>query len=198
MDPVLWAEAVSAMADTLMTLNPAERPLIEANNGTYQLQLQELNAYISSQAAGVNQSRRFLITPHDSFSYFASRYGFREQSLEGISTDSEAGIREIDDMAHFLRDNDIRTIFTESTTSDSGMLAVIDAARALGQSVSIGGQLSALTGPGQGYIDLMEANADTIVGGILSPPPPQTSVLPVSWTFIAAMVVAATGRRRSW
>ena len=50
----------------------------------------------------VPAERRVLVTAHDAFNYFGRRYGFEVQGIQGISTESEAGLQRIEELVDLL------------------------------------------------------------------------------------------------
>jgi manganese/zinc/iron transport system substrate-binding protein len=82
-----------------------------------------------------------LLSAHDAFNYFGSAYGFEVTGIQGISTESEAGLQRIAELVDMLVDGDIRAVFVESSVSDRNIRALIEGAAARGHEVVIGGEL---------------------------------------------------------
>jgi manganese/zinc/iron transport system substrate-binding protein len=120
----------------------------------------------------VPATQRVLITAHDAFAYFGAAYGFQVRGLQGISTVSEAGARDVSELAAFIADRRIPAIFVESSVSPRTIEAVQAAVRARGFDVAIGGSLysdamgSAGTPDGT-YVGMVRHNVDTIVEALL-------------------------------
>jgi manganese/zinc/iron transport system substrate-binding protein len=96
--------------------------------------------------------------------------------LQGISTVSEAGTRDVQALADFIVERRIRAIFVESSVPRRPLEAVLAAARSRGWHVIIGGELfsDAAGSPGtpEGtYVGMMEHNIRTIVNGLLGREP---------------------------
>jgi hypothetical protein len=81
------------------------------------------------------------LSAHDAFNYFGSAYGFEVTGIQGISTESEAGLQRIAELVDMLVDRDIRAVFVESSVSDRNIRALIEGAAARGHEVVIGGEL---------------------------------------------------------
>ncbi|MEO0393857.1 MAG: zinc ABC transporter substrate-binding protein, partial [Pseudomonadota bacterium] len=60
---------------------------------------------------------------------------------QGISTESEAGLRRIEELVDRLVTDQVRAVFVESSVSDRNIRALIEGAAARGHKVTIGGEL---------------------------------------------------------
>jgi manganese/zinc/iron transport system substrate-binding protein len=108
-----------------------------------------------------------LITAHDAFSYFGRAYGFEVLGIQGLSTESEAGLRQVDQLVFLIVEHDINAIFVETSVSERNVRALIEGAAARGRKVTIGGRLySDAMGPAGTYagtyIGMIDANVTTI------------------------------------
>jgi manganese/zinc/iron transport system substrate-binding protein len=170
-DVTLWQQATRTIARHLAELDPAHRDTYEQNAEAYLEQLDELHAYIQTQVATIPESARVLITAHDAFGYFGDRYGFEVRGLQGTSTATEAGAGDVQSLARYITDHQIKAIFVESSVPQATVEAVQAAVRARGWNVNIGGQLySDAMGtegtPDGTYIGMVRHNVDTIVGAL--------------------------------
>jgi manganese/zinc/iron transport system substrate-binding protein len=87
--------------------------------------------------------------------------------IQGISTESEAGLKRIRDLVDVLVERGIRAVFVESSVSDRNIRALIEGAAAGGHEVVIGGELySDAMGPDgtyEGtYVGMIDHNATVI------------------------------------
>jgi manganese/zinc/iron transport system substrate-binding protein len=167
MDPELWTFAVTAVRDALIKLDGEGRPEYEANAAKYLAEIQKLGAYARQSLATVPQNARVLITAHDAFNYFGRAYGFEVIGVQGMSTESEAGLKQIEAMVMLLVDRKIGAIFVESSVSDGNVKALIEGAAARGHTVKIGGELFSdamgADGSYEGtYIGMIDHNATVI------------------------------------
>jgi ABC-type Zn uptake system ZnuABC Zn-binding protein ZnuA len=82
LDPHFWLDPVNVMGyvenirDALTQADPAGEAEYAANAEAYIAELQELDSWIESQVEQIPPERRLLVTNHESFGYFADRYGF--------------------------------------------------------------------------------------------------------------------------
>ncbi|HYH10983.1 MAG TPA: zinc ABC transporter substrate-binding protein, partial [Thermomicrobiales bacterium] len=167
----LWKLAVDAVRDALIEHSPDDAETFETNAAAYQEQLDELDAYVREQAETVPEELRVLVTAHDAFGYFGEEYGFEVRGIQGISTSTEAGAGDIQDLADFIAERQIPAIYVESSVPPSTIEALQEACRSRDWDVQIGGQLfSDAMGedgtPEGTYIGMVTHNIDTIVGGL--------------------------------
>jgi manganese/zinc/iron transport system substrate-binding protein len=153
-------------------MDPGSADLYRANAESYLAELEELHEYVKAQAERVPTEQRAVITAHDAFNYFGQAYGFEVRGLQGISTESEAGTGDVQDLAQFIADRKIPAIFVESSVPQRNIEAVQAAVESRGFNVTIGGELfsDAMGDPGtpEGtYVGMVRHNVDTIVGALL-------------------------------
>jgi manganese/zinc/iron transport system substrate-binding protein len=172
-DVTMWMKAVETVRDTLISTDPGNAVEYRANTEAYLTELSALNEYVQSKANLLPEDMRVLITAHDAFSYFGRRYGFEVRGLQGISTVSEAGTQDVQNLAAFIVERRIPAIFVESSVPPKFIEAVQAAVEAKGFDVKVGGSLysDAMGNPGTPdgtYIGMVRHNIDTIVGALLN------------------------------
>ena len=170
-DVRLWMDSAREASDALATIDPAHATTYRANAKQYLADLAELERYVRRRVREVPRERRVIITAHDAFNYFGRAYGFEVRGLQGISTVTEAGTGDVQDLAAFIVDRRIPAIFVESSVSPRMIQAVEEAVRARDFDVGIGGSLfsDAMGDPGtpEGtYVGMVRHNVDTIVDGL--------------------------------
>jgi len=141
MDPIAWSLAVDVIAQTLIDNDPTHADEYRANADEYKSQIADLHTYAERVLSTVPESQRILITAHDAFNYFGRRYNYQVVGIQGISTESEAGVRDIERLVDLLVDNKIKAVFIETTVSERNINALIAGARARNHEVIIGGAL---------------------------------------------------------
>ena len=141
MDPVLWAEASGSIAPALARLLPDHASMFEANLATLRSRLAALHEYGARVMASIPPRQRLLVTAHDAFGYFAARYGLEVDSIQGLSTESEANLARIEALVRALVDRRIPAVFSESSVPDRAVRALIEGAGARGLRVALGGTL---------------------------------------------------------
>ncbi len=168
MDVALWGHVAGRIGAELAELHPPAADRFAANTETLVTRLDELHQSIQQLVDTIPETRRVLVTAHDAFGYFGRAYGVEVRGIQGFSTESEAGLRDINELVDYLIERDIGAIFVESTVADRSVRALIEGAAARGHEVVIGGELfSDSTGPAgtwEGtYIGMMDHNASTLV-----------------------------------
>lgn len=171
MDVRGWMQAVPVISDTLTAFDPGNASSYEANAVAYAGQLTRLDAYAKEAMGTIPEGQRVLITAHDAFQYMGRAYGIDVRGIQGISTESEAGVRDLEDLVDFIVENNIPAVFVESSVADKNVRALVEGARARGHEVAIGGELfsDAMGKPGtyEGtYIGMIDHNVTTIVNAL--------------------------------
>lgn len=141
MDPQAWAKAVEVVRDKLTEFDPSGGETYKSNAAALLKQIEDLDAYAKRVLLSVPEKQRVLVTAHDAFNYFGRRYGFEVVGIQGISTESEAGLKDIERIVKLLVDRKVGAVFVESTVSDRNIKALLAGAEAKGHTVKIGGQL---------------------------------------------------------
>jgi manganese/zinc/iron transport system substrate-binding protein len=170
-DPLLWIQVIETITKTLQDFLPQHEDLYETNKQTFIAKIRRTHETLIKQNFEVPQSRRILITGHDAFSYFARMYDYQVVSLQGISTISEAGTQDVQNIINVIIQNKIPTIFAESSIPTRNIQALQEGAKSRGYMVSIGEELlsDALGSPetAQGtYLGMLTWNTDSIVSGL--------------------------------
>jgi manganese/zinc/iron transport system substrate-binding protein len=137
MDPALWHQVVAEIGRALTGAGYD----VTATASAYATEIAALGDYSATVLNTVPAERRVLVTAHDAFGYFGRAYGWQVEGIQGISTDSEAGLVRIGDLVDLLVARNIPAVFVESSVSDRAIRALIEGAAAQGHEVVIGGEL---------------------------------------------------------
>ena len=152
MDVKAWQKAASAITNTLAKFDPENAESYQENLSNYLMELTELDTYARKTLTTIPQKQRVLVTAHDAFGYLGRAYGIEVKGIQGISTESEAGVKDIEDLVNFLVENKVPAVFIESSVSDQNVKALLEGAKAKGHQVRIGGELfSDAMGPTGSY-----------------------------------------------
>jgi len=167
MDPDLWARVVTAVRDALIAARPEGEEQFRGNAERHLQEIAELSDYAKRVLATVPDESRVLVTAHDAFKYFGRAYGFEVLGIQGISTQSEAGLSRVSELVDTLVTRKIGAVFVESSVSDRNMRALVEGAAAKKQEVRVGGQLFSdamgRDGTYEGtYIGMIDHNVTTI------------------------------------
>lgn len=141
MDPRLWARMIDPVRDALSSLDPAGAGLFAANAIGARAEYERLALYADEAIGSIPEARRLLITAHDAFGYFGAAFGLEVEGIQGISTESEAGLARIEALVALLVTRDVGAVFVESSVPARNVRALIEGAAARGRKVIIGGEL---------------------------------------------------------
>lgn len=166
-DPTMWSLVVKTIEHAMIEADPANAESYMANADAYQERLAALDATWRQQIASIPEESRVLVTAHDAFNYFGRHFGLDVVGLQGISTETEAGVGDLQAIARLIVDLRVPAIFVESSVSPRTIEAVQAAVRDQGIEVAIGGELfSDAMGPAgteEGtYLGMLEHNVTAI------------------------------------
>ena len=175
MDVLLWRDTVDAISGLLSQQRPESRAAFLEQAEQLKAELADLDTYIRELIQTIPPSQRVLVTAHDAFRYFGRAYAIEVRGIQGISTESEAGLKDINNLVDFLTERKIKAVFVETSVAEKNVLALLEGTAARGHAVKVGGTLysDALGAPGtyEGtYLGMLESNANTIaqaLGGVV-------------------------------
>lgn len=168
-DPRNWQLTAQDLAARLAEFDPPNAETYRARAAAYAEQLDLLFAWADAGLRSIDEGQRYLVTSHDAFQYFGAAFGWRMRAIQGLSTEDEAGVGDIQATVDFVSANDIPVLFVESSIPPDTIEAVIEALRAQGRSVRMG--VRELYGDAMGepdsfggaYIGMLAQNALTIM-----------------------------------
>lgn len=173
-DPHVWFDIeyfkqfAEKVAQVLSEKDAQNKASYQKNLITYLSELDVLQKQIELIIKNLPENRRILVTAHDAFNYFGKAYGFEVVGLQGLSTATEAGVQDVQNLSAFIIENKIKSIFVESSVPKRTIEALQQAVKSKGHDVEIGGTLysdalgSAGTLEGT-YIGMFEYNVKTVV-----------------------------------
>lgn len=167
----LWSEAADYITKSLADYDTENAAGYIENNREYQMQLRELDQYIRTRIEELPEECRYLVTAHDAFQYFGEEYGFKVIGLQGLNTQTEAGTRDVSNLAQLIVNHEIKAIFIESSVPTRTIESLQEAVQRRGWNVEIGGELfsDSLGDASQNaetYLKMYKHNIDTIVDAL--------------------------------
>lgn len=167
-DVSLWIQAAEAVEEELIAFDPDNEEAYKKNAEAYIGELKELDDYVKEQITSIPEQSRVLVTAHDAFGYFGKAYNMEVKGLQGISTASEYGSKDVSELRDYLVENKIKAVFIESSVPKKAIEAVMEGAKEKGHEMEIGGELFSdamgQEGTEEGtYIGMVRHNVDTIV-----------------------------------
>jgi manganese/zinc/iron transport system substrate-binding protein len=169
-DVALWSRGAVVVGEALAEIDPENAEEYRASALRYAIRLRLLDESVTTKIESVPEERRVLITSHDAFRYFGRAYGLEVRGLQGISTASSAGVKDVEQMVDLIVSRRIKAVFVESSVSPKAIEAVRDGVLARGHHVAIGGELfSDAMGdhaPVDTYVGMIEHNVKTLVDAL--------------------------------
>ncbi|RPI90168.1 MAG: manganese transporter [Planctomycetaceae bacterium] len=162
-DVGLWKTAVETMIAAFCEADPPHAADYRARGAAYLIELEKLDGYCRQRVEELAPERRVLITSHDAFHYLGRAYGFEVVGIQGISTESEAGLKRLTDTVDLIRARGIRAIFPESSVPRAAIERVAADARVLLGAELYSDALGPADGPAGTYIGMIRSNIDAIV-----------------------------------
>ncbi|CCV64139.1 Metal ion ABC transporter, periplasmic zinc-binding protein [Alteracholeplasma palmae J233] len=164
-----WIVAAKALGRELALHDKTNEAFYKESTEAYILKLSELHTWIKQRVSELKEEQRVLATAHDAFAYFARAYGFEVESIQGISTDSEASTADITRLVDTVINKNIKAVFIESSVPRKTIDSVISAAKSRGHQLVIGGELysdSLGDGADSEYIQAVKTNVNIIVDAL--------------------------------
>ena len=172
MDVSLWKQAVGCIAKKLIEMDPEGASYYLARSATLEEELEKTHLYIRNLLGEIPSEKRFLVTSHDAFRYFARTYliepGESDWSLrltapEGLAPDGQLNPVDIQRVIDFLKSHRIQVVFPESNVSRDAVVKIASASQKLGFNVKV--CKISLCGDSTGgfsYPGMMRHNAEVI------------------------------------
>lgn len=124
-DVQLWSLALAHASEEISQWKPEWKTAVTANTQKYLKQLEELDRENQVKIAELRKANQALITAHDAFSYFGKAYNLEVLGLQGLSTLSEPGLRDLTGLVNFIVGRNIHAVFAEQTISPKAIEAVV-------------------------------------------------------------------------
>ncbi|MEQ8471462.1 MAG: zinc ABC transporter substrate-binding protein [Marinoscillum sp.] len=166
-DVTIWKQAVTRISEALQSEDSVNSQFYQQNTEVYLQRLDSLHEFVKTSISSIPENQRILVTAHDAFRYFGRAYDIRVEGLQGISTVSDFGLRDIAEITDLIINNKIKAIFVETSVSDRAIKAVMQGCNERGHDVKIGGYLYSDAmgkfGTYEGsYVGMIESNVKTI------------------------------------
>jgi manganese/zinc/iron transport system substrate-binding protein len=166
-----WEIITQYITDKLCELDVENATTYKENAANYLKTLASLKIAITEEVNSLPIEKRILVTAHDAFNYFGKQFQFNVVGLQGLSTATEAGVKDVQRLASFIEEKNVKAIFVESSVPKRTVEALQEAVRAKGKEVVIGGTLysDALGSKGTAeatYVGMYKHNVNIIVSSL--------------------------------
>jgi len=176
-DPHVWfnieyfKQFAKQVTNVLSEKDPKNSVNFIENEKKFLEKLDALQTKVKATIETLPVEKRILVTAHDAFNYFGKAYDFEVVGLQGLSTATEAGVKDVQKLANFIIEKEIKAVFIESSVPQRTIEALQASVKAKNHDVKIGGTLysDALgnTGTEEGtYLGMFEYNVNTIVNAL--------------------------------
>lgn len=167
-DVGLWSGTAESVRKFLVAFDATHAAEYETRAAAYVKELAALDAECRSRLAAIPKEQRVLVTAHDAFHYFGRAYDVEVRAVQGVSTESEAGVQEINGLVEFLSTRKIKAVFVEASVSEKNIQALVEGCKSRGHDVRIGGELFSDSMGARGtqegtYEGMVRHNVETIV-----------------------------------
>lgn len=159
LDPVLMEQMAGTVTDSLAAADPDNERAYRENAKTL---VDDLAALDDEWEQGTQDCAiRTMVVSHEAFGYLADRYGFQQKGIAGLSPETEPSGQALAELARFVEDNGVTTVYTE-TLADPAVAETV-AAEAGAQTAV----LDPLEGPPADgdYLSAMRSNLETVAAG---------------------------------
>lgn len=168
----LWKQALTAATEQLIEMQPQYKDDFLANKEQYFAKLDSLKQQSVAKLSEIPEEQRILVTAHDAFGYFGRMNDIKVIGLQGLSTEAEIGLTDIEETIDILMEHKVPAVFIESSINPASIQAVIEGAQKNGIDVQLGGSLYSdamgAEGTSEGtYIGMYEHNVTTIYEALM-------------------------------
>ena len=141
MDPAIWELAGHALADALGAMRPGDSGRLHDNAVRFGERCRDIAVAVERAVATIPERARLMVTAHDAFRYFGRAFGIEVRGVQGLSTESQAGLADMRSLADAIVDRRVPAVFVETSVPDRAVAALIESAALRGHALRIGGSL---------------------------------------------------------
>ena len=191
-DLALWRFACERIRDAIIERAPDAADAVRTRCAAHLELLGVAASHVQAVVVSVPADRRVLVTAHDAFGYFGRANGIAVRGIQGLSTDSEASLRELNALVDLIVERRVPAVFIESSVPRKAVEALVEGCSARGHAVTIGGELLSdamgAAGTEQGtHVGMVVHDAEVIARALGGNVPARPAAL-------AAWLDAAAGR----
>ncbi len=175
-DVALWNKSIQLLTDSLIQLYPTLEEGLSLRQRVLSSSLDSLDSICRQTLMALPAEKRILVTAHDAFGYWGRAYGMEVMGLQGISTLSDFGLKDLNELVDLLVTRKIPAVFVESSVPRRSIEAVIQGCRGNGHELRLGGELYSdamgeTSSPEGTYIGMVHHNLNTMIHALSTPQP---------------------------
>lgn len=170
-DVSLWSMCIDTVVMGLSEYSEKDAAYFAKRGKQVKRDYKKLHEWAVAKANELPKKNRILITSHDAYNYFGRAYGFQVVGLQGVSTVTEAGLKDMANLVDFIKKHKVKAIFVESSVNPAAIKRISE-----DSGVKIGGELfsDAMGLPGEmengydkgTYNGMIRHNFNTIVNAL--------------------------------
>ena len=167
-DPHVWLSPenakseMAAIRDALVQADPDGADEYNANYEKWAAECDALDSEFRDKLA--NTSSKNIVVSHEAFGYLCDAYGLNQVPIEGIDADAEPDAKTLASITEFVKENDVKTIFSEELVSPKVAQTIADETGATVEELNpIEGLTDEELAAGQDYFSTMRSNLDELV-----------------------------------
>lgn len=115
LNPLLAKQQVTAIVGALGQIDPLNIPFYAENGRTLNFRLDALDQSFQQGLAQCRQ--KDIVASHAAWGYLASRYGFTQLAIAGLSPDTEPSLAQVGILVEFVKAHNIKYVFFEPLLS---------------------------------------------------------------------------------
>lgn len=170
-DPTLWSMACEYITKQIASQDSINTEQITVQGLSYANNMRGIDFWITQEMKRLPAEKRILITAHDAFGYLGRAYEINVKGLQGLSTLSEYGLKDVTEMVDFIIANKVKSIFVETSVNEQSIKSVIEGCKEKGYELKKGNSLFSdamgePNGIGGTYLDMMKHNINSIIRGL--------------------------------
>jgi manganese/zinc/iron transport system substrate-binding protein len=168
-DVSLWVYALDAVEKQLSELLPLHAEQYRRYAIAYRTELQSLHEEVKRDIATIPKGQRVLVTAHDAFRYFGRAYDIEVKGLQGVSTATDANLKDVEEMVDLVVKRRVKAVFPESSVPPDGVKKVLELCRKRGHAVKMAERqlysdaMDEAGTPGGTYVGMVRCNVRLIV-----------------------------------
>ncbi len=163
-DPTLVSTVIESIAKVLSSIDPDGHSYYTEKAVEYAIELEKLDQNIVGEISTIPESKRKIMTEHESLGYLGNRYNI--EVLKAVIPDFSSGAgptpKDLASAIRLIRKHDIQVIFLGNDTNGKTSQRI---AEETGIRVVTGLNVETLN-PGQSYVDFIKYNINLIVSNL--------------------------------
>lgn len=149
MDIALWSQTIPIIVQTLSAKDPEHAMEYHTNGQRLKERMLNIHQQIVEMMHSIPSEKRYLVSSHDAFNYFARAYlaepgelstgkwRYRANAPEGLAPESQLSTYEIKQIIDHIRKFNIHYLFPESNVSRDSINKILSAGREKGLIIEI-------------------------------------------------------------